>query len=131
MSIYMFDHEKLDVYKVSIQFAAWAFELCRRIRGNQRFAREHLLQASQFVVQNIAEGNGKRSRLDRSRFFEIARGSGLESASILDVLRVCRSFSPEELEPGKEMLYRIVSMLTRMTDLPDRVREGEEGYEVV
>jgi len=131
MSDIRFDHEKLDVYQVSLQFVAWAFELCARIKGNQRFAREHLLQASQSITQNIAEGNGKRSRLDRSRYFEISRGSALECASILDVLRVCRTFSPSELEPGKEMLYRIVSMLSRMTDRPDRVCETEEGYEPV
>jgi len=42
----MFDHEKLDVYQLSLEFVAWAFQLCTRIKGNQRFAREHLLQAS-------------------------------------------------------------------------------------
>jgi len=29
------------------------------------------------------------------------------------------------------MLHRLVSMLTRMTDLPDRVREDDQGYEKV
>jgi four helix bundle protein len=123
-----FDHEKLDVYRLGIEFVAWSFELCQRLSGPHRHAREQLLRSAQSVPQNIAEGNGKRSLADRQRFFEIARGSALESAASLDILVACRALPVEETEAGKRVLHRIVSMLTRMTDRAPQVREEGAAY---
>jgi four helix bundle protein len=123
-----FDHEKLDVYRVALEFVGWAFEVAKKLSGAHRHAREQLLRSSQSVPQNIAEGNGKRSLADRRRFFEIARGSALESAASLDVLMVCRAVSKDEAEEGKRILHRIVSMLTRMTEREPHVREEETRY---
>ena len=111
-----FDHENLDVYRVGLEFVGWAFPVCKRLTGPNRFARDQLLRASQSIVQNIAEGNGKRSSADRRRYFCIARGSALECASTLDILCVCRTLSDKNAVGGKQMLYRIVSMLSKMTE---------------
>jgi len=111
----LFDHEKLDVYRISIEFAAWAFALTKKLSGPNRHARDQLLRASQSIPQNIAEGNGKRSIKDRKRFLEIARGSAMECASILDILLVCGAISEGEANVGKKLLHRIASMLSKMT----------------
>jgi four helix bundle protein len=42
-----------------------------------------LLRASQSIPLNIAEGNVKGTNADRRPFFESARGSALECASLL------------------------------------------------
>ena len=123
-----FDHEKLDVYRVAVEFVAWSFEMCKRLSGANRHARDQLLRSSQSVPQNIAEGNGKRSLADRQRFFEIARGSALESAASLDILVACRALSIDEADAGKRVLHRIVSMLTRMTERTPRVGEQQAMY---
>jgi four helix bundle protein len=73
-----------------------------------------LLRSSQSIPQNIAEGNGKFSNSDRSRFLEIARASALECGACLDVLAVRKLIVPEELLPQKERLVRIVNMLMEM-----------------
>jgi four helix bundle protein len=123
-----FDHEKLDVYRIALQFVAWSSPLCLRLTGVNRPARDQLLRSSQSIPQNIAEGNGKRSLLDRQRFFEIARGSALESAASLDILVVCQAISAEEAQAGKRMLQRIVAMLTRMTERESQIREESATY---
>ena len=111
-----FDHEKLDVYRLSIEFAAWAFKLAKKLSGPNRHARDQLLRASQSIPHNIAEGNGKRSIKDRKRFFEIARGSVMECASILDILSVCEAISEGDTDIGKKLLHRVASMLSKMTE---------------
>jgi len=126
----MFSHEKLDVYRLSLQFVAWAYNLAAKLGGKDRHAKDHLLEASQSILQNIAEGNGKRSIADRRRFFEIARGSTFECAAITDVLSVTRRDLRDDLPIGKELLERIASMLTRMTDPSDRVSEETADYEL-
>lgn len=55
----MFDHEKLDVYRVAIKFVTWSYQLCKRLKGADRHARDQLLRASHSIPLNIAEGNGK------------------------------------------------------------------------
>jgi four helix bundle protein len=126
-----FDHEKLDVYKLALKFATWSYELSKGLSGIDRYARDQLLRASQSIPLNIAEGNGKRPGPDRRRFFEVARGSALECAAILDILSCCEVIDSPINEFGKDLLYRIVSMLTRLADLFSEVNEGLEPYEAV
>ncbi len=62
-----FGHEKLDVYRLSIDYVAWAYSLAKNLRGVDRHARDQLLRASQSIPLNIAEGNGKGTNADRRR----------------------------------------------------------------
>jgi four helix bundle protein len=112
----MFDHEKLDVYRVSLEFVAWVYVRVDKLKGNWRIARDELIRASQSIPRNIAEGNGKHSQPDRNRFLEIARGSALECAAVLDELFIMKAMDQAEINEGKGLLERIVSMLTRMTE---------------
>jgi hypothetical protein len=79
-----FDHEKLEVYQEAITFIAWLEPVLESL-PKSRDARDHLDRASTSVVLNIAEGNGKYSLKDRARSFDIANGSALECAAVLDV----------------------------------------------
>jgi four helix bundle protein len=53
---------------------------------------------------NIAKGNGKQRLQDKDRFFEIARGSALECASIYDVLQVCDTIEDDSNQIGESNL---------------------------
>ncbi len=109
------DHEKLDVYRVAIEFLAWVGELLDgRLAGARYAAVKHLDEASQSIANNIAEGNGKRCLVDRGRCVDIARGSALECAACLDGLVARRKLPGAQVMVGKGHLVRIVSMLTKM-----------------
>lgn len=125
----MFDHEKLDVYRLSIEFATWSYHLCGGLKGHDRHARDQLLRAAQSIPLNIAEGNGKFPSADRGRHWRIALGSALECAATLDVLAGCQAIDVETTLAGKSILVRIVSMLTKMVMKFRGVGEGDEyGY---
>ena len=110
-----FDHEKLDVYRLAIEFLAWTGELLDGpLASSRSAAAKHLDEASQSIANNIAEGNGQRSLADRSRFLDIARGSALECAACLDGLAARRKIPANQAAAGKAMLHRIVSMLTNL-----------------
>jgi four helix bundle protein len=114
----IFDHEKLDVYRLSIEFQAWVGELLDDGFGKRAkpSAAKHLDEASTSISNNIAEGNGKRSYTDRARFVDIACGSGLECAACIDALVARKLLEPERAKAGKLMLHRIVSMLHKLRD---------------
>ncbi len=122
------DHERLDVYAVALDFAAWAYELCRTLKGMDRPARDQLLRASQSIALNIAEGCGKMPAADRGRYLQIASGSARECGAILDILNRCGTLDGETVHKGKDRLVRIVAMLTRMIERGIEVREGDVVY---
>lgn len=117
------DHEKLDVYRAGLDFAVWAYDLSRGLKGVDRHARDQLLRASQSIALNIAEGSGKVPSADRGRFFQIASGSARECGAVIDILSRCGIIDHETAAEGKQLLVRIVSMLTRMIERGNKVRE--------
>ena len=126
----VFDHDKLDVYRVAIDYVADSFAEAKDLARLHRHTRDQWLRAAQSIPLNIAEGNGKRSTKDRARFFDIARGSALECAAIQDVLVVSRGIAAETSDRLKARLKRIVAMLTRLTMRPDSVSESSESYAI-
>ena len=123
-----FSHEKLDVYKVALEYVQWVYQYCKKME-NHRNAKEQLLRASQSIPMNIAEGNGKATDGDRRRYFEIARGSALECSAIQDILEVCDALEPELNTDAKYMLDRIVAMLTKLGKRAYSVGETAEIFE--
>src|SRR6267143_5225775 len=95
------DHEKLEVYKASLEFITWTIQVLDRLPATAS-VRNQLDRASTSIPLNIAEGNGKHTGPDRCRYFDNARGSALESAAALDVL-VAKGRCPDhEVLPGKD-----------------------------
>ena len=47
-------HEKLDVYRLAIGYAAWGYEKAERVDGVHRAARDQWLRASQSIPIPIA-----------------------------------------------------------------------------
>lgn len=105
-----FDHERLKVYQDALRFVAWVGPIIEEIPAKVS-AKDQLDRASTSIVLNLAEGNGKRSPPDRSRYFDIARGSTLECAATLDVLVARKKLSVATAEEGKAMLREVVSMI--------------------
>jgi four helix bundle protein len=125
----IFDHDRLDVYRLAIEYTAESFALTKDLSGIYRHARDQWLRASQSIPLNIAEGNGKRSVKDRARYFEIARGSAFECAAIQDVLTASDGLHADSNREMKIKLKRIVSMLTRMAMKVEAVSESGARYD--
>jgi four helix bundle protein len=125
-----FDHEKLEVYRNSIAFCAWAGDFLPSIAAKTS-AKDQLDRASTSIPLNIAEGNGKFSVKDRARFLEMARGSALECAACLDVLVARKLATGEQVADAKANLATIVRMmiglLKRFSERADVLKE-EDGY---
>jgi four helix bundle protein len=66
------------------------------------------------IPLNIAEGYGKPTAADRARFHAIARGSAMECGALLDVCQTADHITPEDTTTGHDLLFRLVSMLTKM-----------------
>jgi four helix bundle protein len=124
----IFDHDRLDVYRLSIDYVASSFAVAKGLSGLHRHARDQWLRAAQSIPLNIAEGNGKRSLKDRNRFLDIARGSALECAAIQDDLAATDGLDDDSHHELTGVLKRVVSMLTRLIGRADVVSESSTEY---
>ena len=109
-----FDHERLDVYRLALDFLVLAERVIHSLPKGRAHLADQLTRASLSVVLNIAEGAGKFSRGDKRRYYLAARGSATESAALLDVCGRLNLAAGVDLQAGKEMLERIVAMLVRL-----------------
>jgi four helix bundle protein len=131
----LFDHEKLDVYQMELKFIAWVTplldEVARLATGKTREVCDQLDRASLSTLLNTAEGNGKRQRQVRAKFFDDARGSATECAACLDALVAKRVAVEARIVEDKKMLLRIVSMLCGLIERFDTPAALHDEMEAV
>jgi four helix bundle protein len=107
-------HETLDVYQCSTKFLSLAKIILEQIpRGHAPLA-DQLRRASVPILLNIAEGSGKVGLVDKAKFYGIARGSSMECGAALDACRILELSDEVVTAEAKELLVRIVSMLSKM-----------------
>jgi four helix bundle protein len=108
------DHERLDVYALALAFLTKANEVIQGFPRGRSHLAEQFTRASLSIVLNIAEGAGKHSRLEKRRYYLIARGSATESAALLDVCCRLKLLDEPSYRDAKDMTVRIVAMLVKL-----------------
>lgn len=110
----MLDYEKLDVYRCAIEHLACVFKWLPLLpRGHSALA-DQWRRAAMSIPLNIGEGAGKTSAAERAHCYAIARGEAMECGAILDVVRLLNAAPDADVAHGKQLVVRIVEMLTKM-----------------
>jgi len=109
-----FDHEKLDVYKVTIEFIVLADEIIENLPRGKAYLSDQLQRAGSSVLLNIAEGAGEYATTEKARFYRMAKRSATECAAILDICLRLKLTREERYAEVRHLLLRIVSMLIKM-----------------
>jgi hypothetical protein len=164
-----FDHEKLDVYKVALEFVILIDKIVEQFPKGRAYLVDQLQRAGTSILLNnlsfgffcplgcvkasgiddrdltnidkygsdpdrrsaraftlaqrakkpktqvnIAEGAGEYARSEKGRFYRMAKRSGTECAGIFDICLRLKLIEEEQYKKGREMLVRIVCMLTKM-----------------
>lgn len=101
----------LDVWRKAIDYADMVYEATNSFPGDERFGlTSQLRRASVSISSNVAEGSGRSTNRDFSRFVEIAYGSTMETVSQF-CIAVKRGFVTHE---KFEQLTSIADDLARM-----------------
>ena len=109
-----FDHERLDVYQLGLEFLVLAERLIQALPKGRSHLVDQLTRSSISIVLNVAEGAGKFSKGDKRRYYLAARGSATESAALLDICVRLELVTEPDHRAGKHMLERIVAMLVKL-----------------
>ena len=106
----MLAYEKLDVYRAALELRG----VVRKLKKGSRDLKDQIDRATSSVVLNIAEGAGRWQSGDKRRFYEIAKGSAMESGAVLDCLATDGTIVATEHEAAKELVTRVVQMLSKL-----------------
>jgi four helix bundle protein len=110
----LFDHEKLTVYQVAIEFVILADEVIENLPRGRAYLSDQLQRAALSISLNIAEGAGEYAVDEKARFYRMAKRSATECAGVLDVCQRLRLIEWNRYIKGRELLIGIVSMLIKM-----------------
>ena len=110
----MLDRERLDVYQCAIEHLAFVFKSIPSVPRGYAALVDQWRRAAMSVPLNIAEAVGKTSAADRNNRYAIARGEAMECGAIIDVVRLIEALPESELAAAKQLLVRVVGMLSKM-----------------
>ena len=137
MGMTHFDHEKLDAYQVAVDFVGLAGQIIERLPRGSAYVKDQLGRAALSITTNTAEGAGEFKRKDKARFYRMAARSATECAAILDVCLKLGIADERSLRQGRELVLRVVSMLTRLAKVHQKAKpatassatgiQGEQG----
>lgn len=120
-----FDHEKLQVYQIELQFIEWLTPLFEELQQSKRpklaEAIDKLDRASLSSLLNTAEGNGRRASRQRVKFFDDA---------CLDALVAKGACTEQRVGDGKDMLIGVVGILTKLIERFEKPAESEAPVRV-
>jgi four helix bundle protein len=109
-----FDHEKWDVYQAALEFVILMSNVVESLPRGKAYLADQLQRAATSIPLNIAEGAGENAISEKARFYRMAKRSATECSSILDVCQRLRLIDEIQYAKGRELLLRIVAMLTKM-----------------
>ena len=121
----MIAYEKLEVYQLSLDCVEFCVAIVQTLPKGYSELSTQLRRAIFSVSLNIAEGAGKSGFNDKKRFYEIAKGSAMESAAVVDILYRLKFIEHSEYTKIKTLLHRVISMLAKLCfNLTQRNREN-------
>jgi len=81
-----FDFEKLDVYKRALDFIDKVFDLTDNFSRNVQFSLGgQFRRAALSIINNIAEGSGKKSKDEKRRFYRYSLDSARECVPMITI----------------------------------------------
>jgi four helix bundle protein len=110
----MFDYERLDVYRAALEHLALVLGWIPKLKRGSASLADQWRRAAMSIPLNIGEATGKVSPAERAHCYQVARGEAMECASILDVVRLTRVAPDNELDRARDILLRVVQMLSKM-----------------
>jgi four helix bundle protein len=108
-------HTKLNVYKLSEDLALECYKITRTFPVDEKFAMvQQIRRAALSVHLNIAEGCSRKSKAERKRYFEIARGSVIEIDSAIGIAHKLSYASLEQLQSVGDSIVNNFKVLSGM-----------------
>jgi four helix bundle protein len=108
-----FGHEKLRVYQAELQLVAWLESVLPYFACSSDLLSK-LDGSTTSMVLNTAEGNGRFTGKDQSKFLDTAYKATVQSVALIDVAAGDNPAALSQTNEGRNLLQRIAAMLTSL-----------------
>lgn len=116
-NVFFFDFEKLEVYKLALEFADDVFRITEKLPMVLQFSiGDNLRRAAISIPNNIAEGSGKISSKEKKHFYRIALTSDRECIPMITLLKRRCLITNDEETFLRDKCIRISKMLFGLID---------------
>lgn len=120
MKEFEFDFEKLTVYQKSLEFIDKIFDIYKTLTQDYKISiGSNLIRAGLSIANNLAEGNGKRFKKEKKRYFNTSLDSTRECISVFNVLNRQKLITKEKYIETRRDGKEITSMLRSLIDSQD------------
>lgn len=110
----LFDHEDLDVYQVALKLIAWIDPALTKFSCSADLCSK-LDKSTTSIVLNIAEGNGRFTGADQSKFYQTAYKATIHSSALLDLAGSNGHEKVAFVTEGRVLLRRVAAMLAALS----------------
>ena len=108
-------HTKLNAFQLSQELALECYKVTKTFPADEKFAMvQQIRRAAISVHLNIAEGCSRKSKAERARYFEIARGSVIEIDSAIGIAHKLSYVTLEQLQPLGNSIVKNFKVLSGM-----------------
>ena len=106
-------HTRLNVFQSSHLLALECYKITKQFPNEEKFTMvQQIRRAALSVHLNIAEGSSRRSITERTRYFEIARGSVIEIDTAIDIAHQLSYTYQEELQNLGDSIVKTFKLLS-------------------
>jgi four helix bundle protein len=113
----MYKFEKLEVWKLSIQYIDMVYSIASKLPDNERFnLYSQLIRSVTSISLNIAEGSTGQSDAEQNRFLGMALRSLIETVACLKIIERHKYVGSDELQSlydFSETLFAKISALRK------------------
>ena len=110
----VFDFEKMNVYKLSLEMLDYSTNLAESIPRGHKHLSDQLKRASSSVYLNISEGVGEFKPKEKARFYRMALRSTSETCAIIQICNRMKMIDKQQYQIIYDVLTRVSKMLTKL-----------------
>jgi four helix bundle protein len=108
-------HQNLRIHAVSKELVLECYRISKLFPPEERFAiTQQIRRASLSVYLNICEGCSRKSESERKRYFEISRGSVIETDAALEICVDLNYINKQQLEKLGTHLIEAFKLLSSL-----------------
>ena len=107
----------LDAYQAALDLVVLIDQVIEHLPKGRAYLSDQLQRAGTSVSLNIAEGSREYSSSEKGRFYRMAKRSATECAGIFEICDRLDLIEATRYLKARELLIRIVSMLTKMAQI--------------